>query len=225
MLLHLHPQERIDVFFEAPYYGMKTGKWMNSSEPPIVQKDIAGLADHSSNATAGGRKARRLLQLQPAGLHQTASTSHQPQVQQQSDGAALAVARSMRLLQQQQNATIQQPKNNTNSISQSSSSQTLQGLGFPGFSRLTPVWVVYTQLDPLNVTALLTSLSQACGGVQWRGGVDVAEQQCGAATRKALRSAGMKVDDAKYQQMIIGKPVVSGLLHGCADSNQQQSEV
>jgi hypothetical protein len=214
MLLHLHPQERIQVFFEAPYYGMKTGKWMNSSKPPVVQKDIAGLAAPSSNTSAGSSKARRLLQqLQPAGSHQTGSTAQQWLQHQQYDGAVLAAPRSRRLLQQQQNATNQlQPKNNTNSTNQTSSSQTLQGLGFPGFSGLTPVWVVYTQLDPLNVTALLASLSQACGGVQWRGGVDVAGQQCGAATRKALRNAGIKVDDAKYQQMIIGKPVVSGLL-------------
>jgi hypothetical protein len=208
--LHAHPQERIQVFFEAPYYGMKTGKWMNSSEPPIVQKDVAGLAPHSSNITAGSSNARRLLQqLQPAGQHHPAPTSQQQQQHQQSSGAA---PRSRVLLQQQQqqqqNATTQQQQNNT-STRQTSSSQTLAGLGFPGLSGLTPVWVVYTQLDPLNVTALLASLSTACGGVQWKGGVDVAGQQCGAATRKALRGAGMKVDDAKYQQMIIGKPVVS----------------
>jgi hypothetical protein len=101
------------------------------------------------------------------------------------------------MLQQQQNSAGQSP------------SQTLAGLGFPGASGLTPVWVIYTQLDPLNVTALLASLTQACGGLPWQGGLDVASQPCGVATVKALRRAGLKVDDLTYQQMLIGKPVVS----------------
>ncbi|WIA40129.1 hypothetical protein OEZ86_013530 [Tetradesmus obliquus] len=64
---------------------------------------------------------------------------------------------------------------------------------------------------------------QACGGVPWTAGADVAGQPCGVATRKALRRAGMRVDDAKYQQMIVGKPVVSldiQLAVGVTDSQQ-----
>jgi hypothetical protein len=206
LLLPYCLQDRIQVMFEAPYYGMKSSKWMNSSQPPIIQKDLAGVGAHSGKTPGNGSKTRRLLQLQSVGtVHKTHFLSQQ-QSYQGYGGAAAAAAAAVhyKRMLKQQNSSI-----TSNSTGQTSSSQTLAGLGFPGYSGLTPVWVVYTQLDPLNVTALLSSLSEACGGVEWKGGADVAGEACGAATRKALRSAGMTVDDARYQQMIIGKPVVS----------------
>jgi hypothetical protein len=192
---------------------MKPNKWIDSSQPSVVQKDL-GTAASSSNTKAGGN-SRRLLQLQAAGTHH-ALLQKQRQYQQYQQDAAVAphgaLSNSRRLMQQQNKTSQQQQQQN--STGTQTSSQTLTSLGFPGFSGLTPVWVIYTQLDPLNVTALLSSLSQACGGVPWKGGQDVASQPCGIATAKALRRSGLSVDDAKYQQMIIGKPVVSFALQG-----------
>ncbi|WIA19847.1 hypothetical protein OEZ85_005750 [Tetradesmus obliquus] len=224
-----YDKSRIQVIFEAPYYGMKPDRWANSSQPPIVQRDLTAAArnsssssSNSSNSTKAG-KARRLLHLQAVGLD--------PRIAAAAAAAAAAATAapdgtlsSRRLSQQQQNVTAQQQQQQQQQDTPGQTpSQTLAGLGFPGVGGLTPVWVIYTQLDPLNVTTLLASLTQACGGVAWASGADVAGQPCGVATRKALRRAGMRVDDAKYQQMIVGKPVVSldiQLAVGVTDSQQ-----
>lgn len=79
----------------------------------------------------------------------------------------------------------------------------------PDIKGLTPVWVVYTQLDLLNATTLLRALLEACDGVHWVPGVDLANTSCGVETRRALQQAGIKVKKEYYQQLIVAQPMVS----------------
>ncbi|KAF8062993.1 hypothetical protein HT031_003832 [Scenedesmus sp. PABB004] len=78
---------------------------------------------------------------------------------------------------------------------------TLQGL--------TPVWVVFTQLVPGNVSALLGALNASCGGGGWAVGADVTGTPCGVATQQGLQAAGLRINDTAYTQRVAAKPMVS----------------